>query len=325
MISVDTFFSGTLNTVDAVIGNFVNIAYANFLQANAGLITSLFTVYVILIGYQFLTHAQTFNLMSLTRHLIVMLCVYGLIMNWELYNLFVYKIFTTEPGNIAQVLIDSAGKFHSSSSIAEALDDIYHAVVDSSVGFLNQVNFSFSGIAFIFYAGLVFIIGSLMCVFALLLFVYAKMMMAIALALGPIFILFILWDATKNIFTAWLNKLITIALIPIVTSAILVLMLSVIHVTLGDVQKPINSMQFYGIAPFLGLCLATTLILSQVFRICSSLAGGITLASISAGAAIASSALDKSGVTYAARWTGNKARSMGQRFMGRARNDTTKI
>lgn len=53
--------------------------------------------------------------------------------------------------------------------------------------------------------------------------------MAVALALGPIFILFILWTPTKGIFSAWLNILITIALIPVVTSAILVLMLSVIN------------------------------------------------------------------------------------------------
>lgn len=89
-----------------------------------------------------------------------------------------------------------------------------------------------------------------MCVFALLLFVYAKMMMAIALALGPIFILFYLWDATKGLFAAWLRKLITIALVPIVTSAILVLMLSVINVILPQLNVPANEMQFYGIAPF---------------------------------------------------------------------------
>ena len=159
-----------------------------------------------------------------------------------------------------------------------------------------------------------------MCVFALLLFVYAKMMMAIALALGPIFILFILWDATKGLFTAWLNKLITIALIPIVTSAILVLMLSVIHVTLPDIQQPADKLQFYGIAPFLGLSMATTLILAQVFRICSALGGGMALSSLSAGAAIVTSALQKSGIASASQkitgWPQKKTRQVTHRQYG---------
>jgi len=312
MITVDSFFSGTLNTVDAVIGNFVNTAYQHFIQANAGVITLLFTLYVMLLGYQFLFHGHHFNLSSITRHMVVMLCVYGLVMNWNLYNMLVYKVFTTEPGNIAEILVNAAGKSQSGESIAQALDAIYAAVINAAMGFFGQMSFSAAGIAFIVYGSLVFIIGSLMCVFALLLFIYAKMMMAVALALGPIFILFILWDATKNLFSAWLNKLITIALIPIVTSAILVLMLSVIHVTLPSMNQPLDQMQFYGIAPFLGLALATTMVLSQVFRICSALGGGITLASISSGAAITKSVLQASGISAASRgagrWLLNKAR-----------------
>ena len=308
MITVDTFFSGTLNTVDAVIGNFVEQAYAHFVQANSGVITLLFTVYVMFLGYEFINHNHHFNLSVIFRRIIVMLCVYGLVMNWSLYHLFVYNIFTTEPGNVAQILVNATGKFHLAENITQTLDGIYAAVNNAARGFFSQLNFSAAGVAFFFYGVLVYLIGVTLCVFALLLFVYAKMMMAISLALGPIFILFILWEPTKGMFSAWLNKLITIALIPIVTSAILVLMLSVIHVTLPNITQQPENLQFYGIAPFLGLSLTTTLILSQVFRICSTLGGGITLASLSHGTAIAASALQNSGVTPMARMAGNWAK-----------------
>jgi len=325
MITVNSFLSSTLNTVDAVIGNFVSIAYTHFIQANSGVITALFTLYVMLLGYQFLHHNHHFNLSTVTRHIVVMLCVYGMVMNWKLYHLFVYKIFTTEPGNIADILVNSAGKFQSGGTIAQALDGIYAAVINAATELLGQVNFSAAGLAFIVYAILVFVIGTVMCVFALLLFIYAKMMMAVALALGPIFILFILWEPTKGMFSAWLNILVTIALIPIVTSSILVLMLSVINVTLPSINQPTDNLQFYGIAPFLGLSLATSMLLSQVFRICSALGGGITLASISAGAVIAASALQKSGVAAASRWAANglvnRARQMKKRTMRRNGHD----
>ncbi len=309
MISVGTFFSDTLNTVDAVIGNFVNNTYHNFIQANSSIITLLLTVYVILIGYRFLNHDHHFNMSQIMRHMIIMLIVYGMVMNWNLYNLFVYNIFTNEPGNIAKVLVHSAGQ-QSGESLAQALDSIYKAVIDASIGFFGQVSFSGGGMAFLFYGILVYLIGSLMCVFALLLFIYAKMMMAVSLALGPIFILFVLWDSTQGMFAAWLRKLITLSLIPIVTSAILVLMLSVINVTLPNINQTTESMQFYGIAPFLGLSLATTLILSQVLQICSALGGGITLASLSKGAHIAKAALAASGITPSFnKLTGNSGRN----------------
>jgi type IV secretion system protein VirB6 len=301
MISIDTFFSGTMKTVDAVIGNFVNNAYVHFIQANSTVITLLFTLYVMLLGYQFLSHNHHFQLSDVVRRIILMLCVYGLVMNWQIYHLFVYNIFTNEPANISNILISSVDGGLVTGDIATAIDRIYAAVVNATIGLLGQISFSASGLAFIIYALLVFVIGSIMCVYALLLFIYAKMMMAVSLALGPLFILFIMWDSTKGLFSAWLNKLITIALIPIITSAVLVLMLSVINVTLSHMNQPADQMQFVGIAPFLGLSLTTTLILSQVLNISSALGGGITIAGLSAGAAIASSALEKSGIAAAAR------------------------
>jgi len=53
MITNNNFFSSTLNTVDAVIGNFVNTAYVHFVQANVDVITLLFTLYVMVMGYRF--------------------------------------------------------------------------------------------------------------------------------------------------------------------------------------------------------------------------------------------------------------------------------
>ena len=94
MIFVDNFIAGTLATVDGVIANFVNTAYVHLVQANAEVITLSFTLYVMLLGYQFINHTHHFNLNEIMRHLIILLCVYGLVMNWSLYHLFVYKIFT---------------------------------------------------------------------------------------------------------------------------------------------------------------------------------------------------------------------------------------
>lgn len=299
MISVNTFFTDTLNTVDNVIGAFVHSAYSNLIQSNAAVITAAFTLYVVILGYRFLTHTLNADLMTITRHMVIMLCVYGLIMSWSLYNLFIYNIFTNEPGQIAQVLIDSSGQLRPGETTAQALNAIFEAVFQACRGFLGHAGFSASGIAFAFYALIVFVIGMFLCTVALLMFIYAKMAMAIGLALGPIFILFLLWEATRELFAAWIRKLVTVALIPIVTSAVLALMLSVINVTLPLVKLPPESQQFSGIMPFLGLSLATAFILTQVYSFCSSLAGGITLSNLSNAINLGKQATQYSGANHA--------------------------
>lgn len=313
-ISVSSFFSDTLSMVDSVIGDFVKAAYVGLVQNNEALIISLLTVYIMVLGYRFITRSQSADLMSISKNMVLILCVYGLVMNWELYNIFIYNIFTNEPQNIAQILIHSAGNIHFGNNIISALDEIYEIVISTSINFFNQTNFSFNGVVFIFYGSLVFIIGMILCVFSLLLFIYSKMMMAISLALGPIFILFFLWDSTKGIFTAWIKKLFTLALIPIITSVILVLMLSIINTTLPNATQSIESLRFYGIAPFLTLNLATALILSQVFKIASSLGGSITLASLSKGVDIAKSSFGISGITSTSRRVANWSKSKVNNF-----------
>ena len=295
MIGVENFISGTLATVDTVIASFVTHAYQALIQANAQVITMLFTVYIMLIGYRFINHHHHFNLQEIVRHLTVMLIVYGLIMKWEVYHLLVYDVFTNEPAELAKVLINSVGKLHADTNIYSAMDAIYLAFNNVSNALLGQIGFSVNGLSFLLYGLLVFVIGMVMTAYTLLLFIYAKMMMAVLLALGPIFILCLLWDSTRGIFSTWLSTLISLALIPIITSAILMLMLSVINTTLPVLNQPVENLQLQGIVPFLGLSVTTALILSQVLRISSALAGGISIASLSAGGEIAGSAINMSG------------------------------
>ena len=295
MIEFHSFFSGTMNTVDAVIVDFVHNTYVHFIQANTEVITLMFTFYVMILGYQFISHHHHFQIGDVIKRLILMLSVFGLVMNWQLYHLFIYNIFTNEPANISQILISGVSDGHISGDISAVLDGIYELVVNAAIGFFGEISFSASGVAFLFYGFLVLFIGMLMIVYILLLFIYAKMMMAVSLALGPLFILFIMWEPTKCLFNAWLNKLITIALIPVITSAALVLMLSVINVTLPNLKQPVDEMHFVGLTPFLGLCMTTILILSQVIRISSSLGGGIAIAGLSSGASMISTAWNKLG------------------------------
>jgi len=304
MILSDSIFSGVMNTVDAVMFDYVRDVYINFIQANASLITLLFTLSVMLMGYQFISQ-HSCEIWEVLRRIILMMCVYGLVMNWQLYHIFIYNIFTNEPARIAKVL---SGANHHSGNLFTALDGLFESMLNAMAGFFGQASFSASGMMFVVYGLIVLIISIPLIVYALLLFIYSKIMMAVGLALGPIFILCIMWDSVRGLFSAWLNMLITTALIPVITTAVLTLMLSVINVTLPQLNQPVEQMQLVGIAPFLVVCFTTVLILSQILHISSSLGGGITLSSLSTGAGIARNAWNTSGMPKAI----NKMKNMGR-------------
>ena len=278
-ISSDSFFTSCLKMVDGVIGNFVDHVFHTLVSQHSGEITLCFTLYVVLIGYRFMTHSLSSDVLTITKHLILMLIVYGLIMNFSLYTKFIYNVFTQEPENLAQAIVTNSG---GTTDISGALDKFYAAGIGTAQVFLSAV--TVTKLAPLFYAGGVLLVTVILCVAALLLFIYAKMAMAIGLALAPIFLIFMLWDSTRGLFNAWLGKLINFALVPIVTCAILSLMLSVANQTLPDPTAPFKEQNLFNIGAFMVLSLATVSLLSRVFHICSALAGsGIALKGITEG------------------------------------------
>ena len=295
MIDPNAFFTDTMNTVDMVIGTFVQTVYNNLVQGNKLTITLLFTLYVMLIGYRILTNISQASSISIVRHLIIVSAIYGLLINWNLYNTLVYNVFTNEPGDLAQVVINSSGQIHAGETVAQAMDSIFSAFSRGAANFYSHIGWSSAGLGCLLYGTLILIAGIILCVFALLFMIYAKMGMAIALALGPIFLIFFLWDSTRGIFSAWINKLITFALIPIILAGVMSLMLSIINVTLPSITQPPEQSHFTGILIFCALSFVTAIIFYFVKSYASAL-GGFMIGGISQGISGLKGAAEHTGV-----------------------------
>lgn len=275
--SVDSFITDALSEVDRVIGSFTHTVFNNLVNNNQTVITLCFTFYIMFLGYKFMTHTLSADIMTITRRIVVMLVVYALIMNLELFDMFLYKIFTQEPTEIAKVIVSGGG----AQDVGNALNDVYAHGMKTVKMFMGTANWH--NIRPILYAIAVWIVTFATCIYALMLLIFAKMAMAIILALAPLFLIFILYDSTRGLFDSWLRQLINFGLVPIVTSAILALMLSIITRTLPDPTKPLDMQDFLTLIPFMSLSLTMLLLLSKVFHICSSLSHGFALSNFSKG------------------------------------------
>lgn len=269
--AVDNFISSTLSKVDAISVKFVSGTFNNIVSNSEGVITLVFTLYIIVMGYRFLTHTLDADISTITRKLIIMLIAYALLMNWELYNLFMYNIFTREPLELSKLIVGAGGT-------ENALNKIFSAGIDAANRLFASVDFHH--IMNLFYGLVVAFAATLNCIFALCLLIYAKVVLAVMLALAPIFVLFMLWDFTKSLFTSWLHQLLNFALVPIVTTAILAFMLQVVDSTTQDLAG-IQDANILGIIlPFTLMNFINFALLKQVLRICASLSGGMTMQQI---------------------------------------------
>lgn len=305
-ITTVNFVTDTLTAVDQVIAHFVHTVYFQLMQHHRGTFTLLATFYILLLGYRFTVHTLSADLNTLSRHLIVLVIVYGLMMNWSLYQLFIYNIFTNEPGHLAQMLVNASGPFLQSKTVGYALNQVY------STG-MNAANQLFNVFSLRLFCCSIAMIGFtfLCCLAALGLLIYAKLAMAIGLALGPLFIPFLLWESTRGWFVSWLRKLFNFALIPVITAGILALMLSIMNLVLPDLHQQAvkGEPDFFTITLFGGLSLMTAFLLKQSLPIASSLSGGLTLAALGQVGDMLRSTLQTTGVHSATRLAGKGLQS----------------
>src|SRR5688572_17002937 len=107
MLSIPAdFLTKVFNTINSIIDNFVQSTYHNLISNNSSAITLIFTLYVAVLGYRFLTdNSYSSDIGTITRHLVFVSIVYGLIMSWGFYNKVIYNIFTNEPQKISTIIV----------------------------------------------------------------------------------------------------------------------------------------------------------------------------------------------------------------------------
>lgn len=92
---------------------------------------------------------------------------------------------------------------------------------------------SASGFGFLAITGLVWLVGLLATGGAFVLIMIAKVGLQVWLAIGPIFILLSMFEATKQFLNAWLGQTISFGLVTVLTAAVSKMILSISELYLG--------------------------------------------------------------------------------------------
>lgn len=320
--------SGTMATLSQT----VTQAAGNIGGYAAGIAGSGIALYSVMWVVAFASGTQNGDLVTFIKWLARAMLLIAIAGTASIYSEYVVDTFWSTPAEVAQyiassgmtnsdVTYDAAGKLN----IGTALDEASTQGVCAGINIWKSTSsWDISKSLGFFLTGLVIIVGVVIfvAIAAGLAFVgFASL--AVVLALGPLFIVAGIWDATKPMMESWLRTAINYALYGVVLMVIVGLGIGLVQQfgaddlgSLGaDGLDDLSKVVSLGIRSLMVFAVATAL-LFKADDISASLVGGISLGAMGTLARGASGALAPAkAATKVAKAASNPAKTVGD-FMG---------
>ena len=266
------FFTTFWTFLQGNVQNTVSVITSNISASLGPAAVTLATIYVMIWGYLHLRGAIEEPIMEGAKRILVLAVILGVVLSlWE-YNAVFVDFFVTTPqalsgailnGNNAIAIID--GVWVKGATVAESL-------INQGGLFNNNFEFYLAGFAVYLFVGLI-------CIWMAYLFCLSIVAVGILLALGPLFILGLMFEATKRFFEAWVAQLSNYALIIVIAAVAAKLLLNMLD---SYATQALALGAGITIAQSIQLCLACAfvlLIMKQVPSLAAGLASGVALSS----------------------------------------------
>lgn len=277
----DPLVRGLIAQVDCNVQAIVRDGYASLFQPGgdfSALLTSLLTVFVALFGYQLLLGRAQLRISDLTLTAVKLGAVLALTTRWDVYQGLVYGLLFRGPEQLASLML--AGVQPETSlfpgDVFDGLQYAFDALTAYSTDYARQggamVSPLLGGLSF--GAMALTMSASVLLLSSLGVLLASKVVLALLLAVGPIFIAMLLFESTRGLFEGWLRASLAFALAPLATTLLLVVALALLEPPLLQIAE-MRERQAYTLAP-----VYSVLILTLVFA-------GVALGLIIAGATIA--------------------------------------
>lgn len=177
-------------------------------------LTAALTIYVALFALRLMTGRASLSLGALTPRMLTIGLVLTFATSWPAYQTVVFDLLTKGPEQIAGVMI--GGKSGASASFVQHLDGLFgrltEAAEQTGAGSPKASRAApFSPANMLGYSAMILLIGTVGVL------VVAKIVLAMLLAVGPLFILLALHSATRGLFEGWLRTSGLFALAPLLT------------------------------------------------------------------------------------------------------------
>jgi type IV secretion system protein VirB6 len=269
------FFGAFWSWLNLQLVSYVGVNTARVAGALEPAVVTLAIVYVMVWGYLQLTGRIEEPFVPGLKRIMMLAVVLGVGLRLWLYNSLIVDTFYDAPAQLAAAVVGTTDPVGS-------IDSIWNQG-GAVAGFLWTNGGVFHG-DFGYYIAAVFVwvcIG-LLCVYTMFLIALSHVALAILLALGPLFIVMLLFDATRRFFEAWIAQLANYALITILTVLAGALMLQLVVSFARQTAARGSDLKSVDALNLVLVSVLVFLFMRQVMPIASGLASGVALNSFGA-------------------------------------------
>jgi len=307
MYQVFSFVDGQFKTP---LETFISSGTSNIAGWVTGPLTAAVTLYVVLYGYLVLRGSVQEPVLDFAFRAMKLAIIVMLVKNASEYQTYVTNIFfNTLPQEIAQAL--SSGSAPSASTFDSLLDKGQAAATDIWSRAAWPVDIV-PGVGGVMVIGASFVVAAIGYIVSL----YARLALAIVLAIGPIFVALAMFQSTRRFTEAWIGQLANFVILQVLVVAVGSLLITSIDTTFTQIQG-YSDVLMRPIA-LCAICLAALYVFYQLPGIAAALAaGGATLTYGYGAARVAHESTLSWAASHSFRAAGRGIRAANQTFRSR--------
>jgi len=234
---------GLLQAVDCNVRTLVHDSFRALVGPDtwfAAALTGLLTIYIALIGYQLILGRGGLRVTDLPASVIKIGVITAFLTSWAAYQSAAYSLLFEGPGQIIGTLLSvlpgQQGTW--SGDVMDSVEAAFSRLSASATayGAMASPNANLLQGGPMLGAGLLWLSAILILLLTLGLLLAAKIVLAFLLAIGPLFIGFMLFDATRGLFDGWIRATVAFALVPVAVTVLGAVMLLIMEPYLAVVS-----------------------------------------------------------------------------------------
>jgi type IV secretion system protein VirB6 len=284
MATIDVFepFNAHLNSI---LDTYINTTTASVMSAITPVSHTLLVIYIMLWGCSLIFGLIQEPLMDGVKRILYISFVVSLATTTGLYSSFVSDWLWQSPDALASVMLNSSGGSGTSVTFG-FLDGMLSKFYDRGDYFwqLGIVS-TIPNFGFLIIAVLVWAFGIGITAYVAYLMILSKLALAVLLGIGAIFILLLMFDATRKFFDAWIGQVINFVFLNMLTTAVAVMMLSILD---SYISGMVSAADIVDAFPMIILSVISIMVLRQVPSWAGALGGGVAVSTLGAFGAAAS-------------------------------------
>lgn len=264
------FFASFWSWLNTQLATYIGTHTAQLAGILEPAVVALASVYVMGWGYLQMTGQIEEPWLAGVRRIALLALVLGGALHLWLYNSLIVDTFYGAPAQLAAAMVGAGDPVSTIDAIWQSGGTVASNLWTKGSVFSGGFGFFIAGTA-------VWCLVGLLCVYAMFLIALASIAQSVLLALGPLFIVGLLFNATRRFFSAWIAQLAHYALVTVLTIMIGALLLQIVQSYAAQTAARGNAIFTVDALDMVLMSMLVFLVLRQVMPIASSLAGGVAL------------------------------------------------